>query len=410
MSEPARQWPRGAPDASTLDPRPEWRVLHVFHSLGMGGAETWLIALLEWFSEKKDELPFKVRFDVCLTSGERSLLDERAQALGARLYYIKFSRHRLPAFTREFRGLLAANHYDVIHDHADFAGGIHLLLAMGVLPPVRVIHVHNPQAPLRQTLSERLTRAVGRFAVRNLATAVAGTSRDALTTAEFPIEGAGGQPRLAVHCGFDVRRFAVPSAAKRAERLVEFGWTEDARILLFVGRLESTFNQKNPEFALETVQKAIEGDARVRALFVGAGDDMRARLEKRVADWKLSDKIRFLGIRHDVPELMTSANLLLFPSIVEGLGMVAVEAQAAGLRVLASDTVPAECAVVPGMVRFKSLTDSPAKWAEVANAILHEPAVEFKGALEMLGASPFSIEQSARALIRLYGLADGKAA
>src|SRR4029079_5930776 len=98
---------------------------------------------------------------------------------------------------------------------------------------------------------------------------------------------------------------------------------------------ESHFNQKNPGFALDVVSECARRDGATRALFVAGGGDANRRVEEQVAASGLSDRIRFAGTRLDIPRLMLAADLLLFPSIAEGLGMVAVEAQAAGTPVLA---------------------------------------------------------------------------
>jgi hypothetical protein len=73
------------------------------------------------------------------------------------------------------------------------------------------------------------------------------------------------------------------------------------------------------------------------------------------------------------------------------------------LRVLASDTTPRECAVVPGMVTFKSLSESPADWATTAVSILGSAGPDLDQARSLVNASPFAIENSARSLLRLYG-------
>lgn len=78
----------------------------------------------------------------------------------------------------------------------------------------------------------------------------------------------------------------------------------------------------------------------------------------------LDFSIKFLGVQKDVERLMLGSALLLFPSQDEGLGMVAVEAQAAGLRVLASDLVPRECVVMPELVTFRSISDGDSQWAK----------------------------------------------
>jgi glycosyltransferase involved in cell wall biosynthesis len=388
--------------ATAIDTRPELRVLQVFHVLSVGGAEKWLVSLLEWFASNEQKLPVRLRFDVCLTGGKPSVFDERVMELGARLHYLRFSRHNLASFAHSFRALLAANSYDAIHDHADFAGGLHFLLAMGVLPRIRIIHVHNPVAPIDLTVGQHLVRSLGQYGVKRLASAVAGTSRVALEEAGYPLESNGRQVRIALHCGFDTQRFALSQSAERESLRQEFGWHSATRILLFVGRLESTFNQKNPEFALNVVKACIDADPTICALFIGAGGEMQASLSERVAAWGLRERILFLGIRHDVPRKMSGADLLLFPSVAEGLGMVAVEAQAAGLRVLASTSTPRECAVAPGMVMFRSLEDSPADWATSALRILDMPRPDPQEARFLVEESPFAIANSARTLLQLY--------
>ena len=98
---------------------------------------------------------------------------------------------------------------------------------------------------------------------------------------------------------------------------------------------------------------------------------------------------------------MLGSDVLLFPSRGEGLGMVAVEAQAAGLPVLASDTVPRECVVVPELVRFKKVEAGEAAWA----ADLLQLAGQRQNSSEAnqrVAASAFSIDRSARALLHLY--------
>ena len=123
-------------------------------------------------------------------------------------------------------------------------------------------------------------------------------------------------------------------------------------------------------------------------------------LEERVADAGFSARVRFAGVRKDIDRLMLASDVLLFPSRAEGLGMVAVEAQAAGLPVLASDAVPRECVVVPELVRFESLAAGLGQWADAL--IAHARAPRESDATERVAASPFAIANSVRALRALY--------
>lgn len=394
---------------SLVNDKPECRVLQVFSCLGVGGAETWLMALLRHFDEIKDELPCRVRFDICLTGGKKGAFDDEAASLGAKLFYPHYCRSNLPAFIREFRTILANGRYDAIHDHQDLTAGLHFLFGMGHLPPVRIAHVHNPLIHLESyttSLARRLTAATGKRLLANLATHIIGTSRQIVSEYGFDAERFSKVRRGTVHCGFKASQFLRDHSIDHLEICDEFGFERRAKILLFVGRLEANsnqrVNQKNPEFAIEAAKNCIDIDPDVRMIMAGSGEEMRQKLQFALKDSGLQEKIVLIGSRIDVPRLMSGSDLFLFPSVAEGLGMVAVEAQAAGLRVLASDAVPRECEVVPGMVEFKPLDAGSSAWAEEALRLMNLPRPHQTVCNLAVRASPFSIENSAASLLKIY--------
>ncbi len=82
----------------------------------------------------------------------------------------------------------------------------------------------------------------------------------------------------------------------------------------------------------------------------------------------LTDKMLFLGSRSDVPALMQAMDVFVFPSHYEGLGLVAIEAQAAGLKTTASEAITQE-AQVTDLLTYCRLAQPPAAWAQrVVNA------------------------------------------
>lgn len=403
-----------APAVEASSIKRELRVLQVFSVLSVGGAETWLMALLRYFREAEDSLPMKVKCDILLTGGEPSVFDEEAKALGARLFYVPFTRRNPLGFMRQFRRLLAAGNYDVIHDHQDYIAGLHLLMGLGRLPRVRVAHVHNPlyqRTQYTNGLIRRVSKSVGRRLLRHLATNILGTSRQIVTEYGFDDAIFRDVARDAAHCGIEVSKYQGDHDTARAELRREFGWSDSARVILFVGRLESdevrhlgrTMTHKNPAFALEVVRECMARDETLRLLMVGAGDTKRREFESQIRTWGLEQRITLTGVRADVPRLMLGSDLLLFPSLAEGLGMVVVEAQAAGLRVLASDTTPRECVVVPGLVKFLSLSLTLRAWADEASQIISLGHADSAACVELVKQSPFSIENSAVRLLNVYG-------
>ncbi len=394
--------------------KPELRVLQVFSGLGVGGAETWLLALLKYFRDAQSDLPVTVKFDILLTGGTKAVFDDEAVALGARLFYVPFTRRKLLAFIREFRRILASGKYDAIHDHQDYIAGLHLMMGLGNLPPVRVAHVHNPLYHRSEYVNgpvRRLSKSAGKVSLGRLATHVMGTSRQIVTEYGFDQSTFSKVKLGAAHCGFDVTKYKADYTEVHADLCRELGWEESARIILFVGRLDGAqfvhqgqmMTHKNPAFALDVARKCVANDKRVRLVMVGSGEAKRREFEVRVEELGLNERIRFLGVRSDVPRLMLGSDLLLFPSLAEGLGMVVVEAQAAGLRVLAADTTPHECVVVTDAIKFLPLDASLNDWVLEALRLINLPRLDSAECNALVRDSAFSIENSAAKLIDVYG-------
>ena len=390
------------------DKRP-LRTLQVVHMLGMGGVETWLMELLKYWQKTGG-----VEMDLLLTSGNRGIFDDEARKLGARLFYVPYLRSDLRAFIRKFRRILREGRYDVIHDHSDYVTGWRFLMGLGVLPKVRVTHVHNPWLHIEANYAvnplRRLSTLIGKRLVNLLATRISGTSAAILREYGFQPGRQQKPPVSVVHCGIDVTLFNTRRDHDRDLILREFGWTDDAKIILFAGRLDRALefdhpqNHKNSWFAVNVARAALEIEPRLRLLMVGAGDRERKELERRICEWGLLGKLNLIGVRRDVPRLMHAADLLLFPSRQEGLGMVAVEAQAAGLPVLASTAVPEECIVIPELYRAMSLEQPIELWARALVDIPRKCRPSLDVCRQAIERSDFSIVNSARRLVQIYGM------
>jgi len=382
------------------------RALQVIDTLGMGGAETWLMEVLRRWARSGEAF-----MDFLVTSGAEGVFDAEARALGARLHYLRYGRRSALSFGQAFRAILAKGRYDAIHDHQDFSSGWHFLMGAGALPPVRVTHVHNPAYQIRNnygvTASRRIVASIGRGLVRRYATCVTGTSRQVLSEYGFDAPAFARIPKAALHCGFDTARFDGDREVARAAVREEHGWPAASPLVLFAGRIDQSAeldhpqNHKNSAFAVCAALACLRICPGARFLFAGAPSPAVAILEQRVAAQARADHFAFVGVRRDIERLMLASDVLLFPSRGEGLGMVAVEAQAASLPVLASTAVPRECVVVPELVRFLDLAQGEDAWGGAIAALLANPP-RVDGANERVAASAFGIAQSAAALRRLY--------
>lgn len=397
--------PPAARDAHPL------RVLHVLDNLGIGGAETWLMALLKHWREQGPDAP---QVEILATGGKPSVYDQEAISLGARIHYVPYRRATALSFASTFRRILRQGRFAAVHDHQHFVSGWHFLAGLGALPPVRITQVHNRlshlQANYLTTPARRTAAQIGVALISGIGTFIGGTSEQCLREYGFDrLRGLrGAVPSGALYCGLDAKPFMSGRAEAHAGVREEFGWPANAKIVLTVGRIDASaefdhpLNQKNSAFAVAVGIELARRDPDVRILSAGDASPITEALQCRVRAAGLSDRIAFAGRRRDVDRLMKASDVLLFPSCTEGLGMVAVEAQAAGLPVLASTVVPRECVVVPDGVRFLDLDEGVAAWAEQLQALLAAPPPDAAAACIQIARSPFSIEQSAAALVRLY--------
>ena len=121
--------------------------------------------------------------------------------------------------------------------------------------------------------------------------------------------------------------------------------------------------QKNHEFLLDIVNELKKIDSNICLLLVGKGpleNDIRLKVKK----FALQQEVMFLGARGDVNELMQAADCFVMPSFCEGLGIVYIEAQAAGLRTYAAREALVREACVTNLIEGIPLSMGANKWAE----------------------------------------------
>jgi glycosyltransferase involved in cell wall biosynthesis len=161
-----------------------------------------------------------------------------------------------------------------------------------------------------------------------------------------------------LYYGVDCKPFAKPADAAMRARL---GISEKAFVIGHVGRFHE---QKNHSFLVEVMQAALAASCEVHCLMIGDGplhNEVVTEIHRR----GLQNYFTFIPDTLAVSDYMTSVmDCFVFPSRYEGLGLVVVEAQAAGLPCLISDRVPSEAIIDASMVRVLPLERSPVEWAE----------------------------------------------
>ena len=138
----------------------------------------------------------------------------------------------------------------------------------------------------------------------------------------------------------------------------------DNPVILYVARMN---HQKNPFFALEIMHALNKEMPNAMMAYIGDGE-LKKDIEKYISERNIKN-ISFMGIRDDVNQLMIASDILILPSLFEGLPIVAVEAQAAGLPTLLSDNVSKETKLVSS-TEFLPI-DNVARWSNRIISIIN---------------------------------------
>lgn len=165
------------------------------------------------------------------------------------------------------------------------------------------------------------------------------------------------------------------------------------------GHIGRMAEQKNPLFVIDIFAKIHSINNNTFLWMVGDGP-LRENVEQRIADYRLEDFVDLLGFRNDIPQILMGMDALIFPSFHEGLSIVTVEAQAAGLFVFASDTISSEHKI-SDKLEFISLSNSAEEWAEkVMDSLMMQSISKRKNNSICDG---YSIIETVKKLEEIYG-------
>ena len=169
-----------------------------------------------------------------------------------------------------------------------------------------------------------------------------------------------------------------------------------------MGHVANFLKTKNHAFILDVAAKVLRSHPGIHFLLVGDGP-LRPQIQAEAAARGLLNHLHFVGTRTDVPRLMRAAmDLFLFPSLNEGFGVSLLEAQAAGLLCLVSDSVPREVSCFTGFIEFLPLSAGPDYWAEQLITQLRLSRLRRVSPPDAASRNKISVQQSVTDLTRLY--------
>lgn len=327
------------------------RILHVVTKMDAGGIET----LLMNFYREIDKS--KVQFDFLLHRTEKGFYDDEINRLGGKLYYvpsISILKHKryLNALDVFFS---KHSEYRIVHSHINAFSMFVLRAAKNHCIPIRIAHSHiaNPsfsfiKTPVRCYCIAKIKEyCTHMFACSEMA----GTwlfGKNVLTKSKFKI----------INNAIDSEKF-IFNPSLRNQLRTELN-VENKIVFIHVGRFTK---QKNHNFIIELFNMYHKQNPESCLWLFGEGV-LYNRVKDLIKKYSLERSVSLMGVKENINEYMMAADCFLFPSIYEGLGIVAIESQTAGLLTICSDFVPKE-ANISSLYHSRILDYN--QWIEVIN-------------------------------------------
>lgn len=300
------------------------RILQFTTQLSFGGVQTFLLN----YDEHMD--PKTVIFDYVVQTDEPCALDGRVKRRGSKIYSVTPMEKSMFGYMRDVYQLLKRHpEYEIVHAHLNYRNLFPLICAKLAGVRVRISHSHSNYTATNGL--KLIERKIFRFLLPVIAT-------DYWACSEAAGEWLYGKNKK-----FKVIHNAIET--------LKYRYSEEVRINL--RKKHNIGNQivwinvgmfgkaKNHKFLLSLFNEHVKQNPDTYLVLCGDGSE-RKNIEQMAIDFDIYEKIFFLGIVDNVNEYLMMADIMITPSLFEGLALACVEAQAVGCPVVASSAVPDE--------------------------------------------------------------------
>lgn len=290
-------------------------VLYVIWSLGLGGAERVVINLAKGLD--------KAKFNpiVCCLN-DKGIFSQELEQEGIKVIALNKKKKIEISLIRKLMQVMIDNNIQIVHTHlwgANFWGRI---AARKTKVKVIIATEHN-----EDTWKPGFYFILDRWLSRSTDRLIAVSNR---VKEFYAAKGIPAEKIEVIYNGVEMSGRPVAQSPSRPVK-EEFGIKEDETVLAIIGRLVP---QKGHRYLFEAVN-SLNGQYKVKLLVVGDGPSIQS-LRSQVLSLKLEDKVIFTGLRKDVPDIFSAVDILVMPSLREGLPIIALEAMAYGVPIIAT--------------------------------------------------------------------------
>ena len=364
------------------------KVLHIVGGMDVGGTETMIMNIYRKCSTE-------VEFHFVSYYSKKGYYDEEIISLGGKIINLENPKSRgIIASLKDLISLMKNEKYQAVHCHTLFNCGIGVLAAKIAGVDIRISHAHTTMDE-EKTFIRKVYITAMRFLINTFSTKrISCSLKAAQYLFGYNIEA---DEKFEVLPNYiDYNKFITGDGILRKE--LGFGNKD-----IIVGHAGRFIDTKNHLFLLNLIATLVDDNPRIHCVLIGEGE-LKISMEKRVKTLKLENNVHFLGLRNAMENIFKDFDIFILPSKYEGLGMVLLEAQAAGIPCLTSTAVQPEADLGIGLIKRINLEADMGVWKKSVYKMMDLPKVEKKlrmGAFENKG---YKMEDILDKFKDLYGV------
>lgn len=296
----------------------------------------------------------KIQFDFICDEDSTNIPYEEIKSLGGKVILIP-PYQKLFKYQRVLKKILREGNYKIVHSHINALSVFPLRIAKKVGVPIRIAHSHSTtnKKEWKKNFFKSILKPFSKVYATNYFCCTEHAGRWLFGNKKFE----NGEIYI-LNNAINLEKFIYNEKIRENKR-AELKIDKDTIVLGHIGRF---VEQKNHKFLINIFNEVHKKNINTKLILVGQGP-LKKEIEQQIKQLNIEDYVLMLGQRADVNEIYQAFDIFLFPSLYEGLGMVAIEAQAAGNLCIVSTEIP-KVAKVTKKMEFLDLSSPNQRWVD----------------------------------------------
>ena len=302
------------------------KILYILSGIGNGGVESFLYNYLSNLDRTKYE------FDIIIHQEKEGIWKNKLEEIGCNIYMVTSKKKSLLKNIKETYKIMKKGKYDIVHSNITIGNFVPLSIAKFCKIKKRISHSHIAISDDKENILKKFVKYLCKLINRKVANVYMACGDDA----GIYLYGRKNYEKgkiIVLNNAIDVQKFQFNYEIRKKKRQ-ELGIDKQ----LVVGHVGRFLEQKNHRFLVTVMEQTLKTNNMIKFLLIGNGE-LKEEIEKKCINAGINENVIFLQNRDDVNELMQAMDIFVLPSLFEGLPVVGIEAQAAGLKCIFSNTI-----------------------------------------------------------------------